>query len=390
MQVNTIFSDLLKLIPRYEFDNIVEAHNGNYYTKTFTGQQELIVLLFSQIRGQDSLREIETSLRTQNKKWYHIGIKGISRSTLADALKNRTYKIYKDLFYKLLERCRDLSPKHKFRFHNRLFNLDSTLINLCLSLYPWAKYRQAKGAIKLHCLVEQKGTTIPSFIVMSDGLESDIKAAKKRSGIDSELLPDSIIAFDRGYVDFDWLNSLNKRGVFFVTRMKKNILYDQMREYRFYSNKAIIKDVLIELRSAKSRKSYPEKLRLVVYFDKESGKYYEFTTNNMEFSAQTIADIYKNRWEIELFFKWIKQHLQIKSFLGTSVNAVLTQVWVAMCYYLLLNYIKYQTKFALSLWELGLMIREVLMERVNLIDILSLNKYTVKKAREPVPQYALF
>ena len=240
MQVNTIFSDLLKLLPRYEFDKIVDSHKGNRYTKTFTGQQELTVLLFSQIRGQDSLREIETSLRTQAKKWYHIGLKGGSRSTLSDSLKKRDCKIYEDLFYKLLGRCQDLSPKHKFRFKNRLFNLDSTLINLCLSIFPWAEYRQAKGAIKLHCLVEQKGTTIPSFIVMSDGLKSDIKAAKDSSGIDSELLPDSIIAMDRGYVDFGWLNSLDERGVFFVTRMKKNVLYDEVSEYRSYKNKAII------------------------------------------------------------------------------------------------------------------------------------------------------
>jgi hypothetical protein len=390
MQVNTIFSELLKLIPRHEFNRIVDKYRGNRYTKTFTGQQEFIVLLFAQIRGLDSLREIETGLKVQDNKWYHIGLKGVSKSTLADSLKARDSRIYEELFYALSGRCRSLSPKHKFRFNNKLFNLDSTSIELCLSIFEWAKYRERKGAAKLHCLVEQKESTIPAFIVMSDGLESDINAAKNSSGIDSELTPDSIVACDRGYVDFQWFNSLNKKGVYFVSRMKTNILYDEIQEYRFYRNKAIIKDSLIELRSKKSKKLYPEKMRLVEYYDTKTEKYYKFITNNMELSGQTIADIYKNRWQIELFFKWIKQNLQIKSFLGTTPNALMTQVWVAMCYYLLLMYIKYQTKFARSLSELNLMIKTVLMDRVNLIDILSLSKKTVKKAREPVPQYSLF
>ena len=390
MQVNTIFSEILRFIPGYEFDKIVDKYKGNYYTKKLTGQQQLKVLLYSQIRGLDGYRSIQTSLEAQQKKWYHTGLKRAPKSTLSDAMKNRSNKIYEELFYKLLERCRNLSPRHKFKIDNKLYNLDSTTIELCLSVFPWAKYRKTKGAIKLHCLAEQRDTMLPSFIVMSDGLKSDIKAAKDRTGIDSELLPDSIIAFDRGYIDFEWMYSLSKRRIYFVTRLKKNILYDEVPGTEKNTDESIKKDVFIKLRREKLRKTYQKNLRLIVYFDKETGKYYEFLTNNTSFTAQTVADIYKNRWQIELFFKWIKQHLKIKTFLGTSINAVLTQIWVAMIYYLLLNYIKYQTKLTQSLHELALMIREVLMDRLNLIDILSLNKDTVRRAREPIAQYALF
>jgi hypothetical protein len=390
MQVNTIFSELLKLIPRYEFDRIVAHYNGNRYTKSFTGQQEFIALLYAQIRGKDSLREIETALKMQSNKWYHIGYKGVGKSAFAEAMNKRSSKIYEDLFNALLVRCKSLSSRHKFRFKNKLYNLDSTLIELCLSIFPWAKYRKRKGALKVHCLTEQRDSTLPSFIEMSDGKKSDVKTAKNSYGITSSLLPDSIVAFDRGYIDFEWMNSLNRKGIYFVTRSKRNMCYEVVEEYRIYTNKDIEGVVLIELANSNSKKAYPEKMRLVSYRDKDSGKLYEYITNNMTLSAKTIADVYKNRWQIELFFKWLKQNLQIKSFLGTSPNAVMTQVWVAMCFYLLLYYIKYQTKFSRTLTELALMIGEVLMDKIHLIDILSLNKFSVAKAREPSMQILLF
>lgn len=204
------------------------------------------------------------------------------------------------------------------------------------------------------------------------------------------LLPDSIISIDRAYVDYNWLYSLNKRGVYFVTRVKDNMDYRVTGQHQPIRNKSITRDDVVRLTGYYSRQKYPDELRIVGYVDQQTGEYYEYFTNNFALAARTIADIYKSRWQIELFFKWIKQNLKIKSFLGTTPNAVLSQVWVAMCYYLLLTYIKYQTKFAHSITELSRMIKEVLMERTNLLDILSLNVNTIKRIRDPVPQMSMF
>ena len=388
-KVNTIFSELLRIFPRYEFEKLENRYQGNRYTKYFTGWQQLITLLFAQAGGKDSLRDIETSLSVHYSKWYHIGLRGMKRSTLSDAMQNRSYKIFEGLFYKLLEKCQSVTPKHRFRFKNPLYSLDSTVINLCLSIFPWATFRKRKGAIKLHYLYNHSGS-LPTFMTMTDGKTHDIRVAQDRDKLDFALLPDSIISMDKAYLDYRWLYSLTKRQITFVTRVKSNMKYDVIGQHKPIKQKQVVRDDLVELTGHKTKEKYPEKLRIVGYTDLETNQYYEFMTNNLKLAAKTIADIYKSRWQIELFFKWIKQNLKIKSFLGTSPNAVLTQVWVAMCYYLLLTYIKYQTKYCYSLTELGRMIGEVLMERINLVDILSLNAKTIKKAREPLPQLALF
>jgi len=225
---------------------------------------------------------------------------------------------------------------------------------------------------------------------MTDGKCHDIRVANSNQKLDFALLPDSIISIDKAYIDYRWLYSLNKRQITFVTRAKNNMEYKGTGQHKPIKKKQVVRDDMIRFTDYKSRKKYPEELRIVGYIETETGKHYEFLTNNLKLAAKTIAGIYKSRWQIELFFKWIKQNLKIKSFLGTSPNAVLTQVWVAMCYYLLLTYIKYQTKYSYSLTELGRMIGEVLMELTNLVDILSLNAKTIKKAREPVPQLVLF
>ena len=388
-QVNTIMLELLNIFPRYEFKKLENQYNSNYYTKYFTGWQQLQVLLFSQAGGKDSLREIETSLNVHHTKWYHIGFKGVKRSTLSDSMNNRPYEIYEGLFYKLLDKCKSVTPKHKFRFKNPLYTLDSTVIDLCLSIFPWATFRKRKGAIKLHYLYDHSGS-LPSFMVMTDGKHHDIRVARSEEKLDFALLPDSILSIDKAYIDYNWLYSLNRRGAYFVTRVKGNMKYEVTGQHKPIKNKQVVRDDIVRLTGYHTTKKYPEELRIVGYTDPGTGKHYEFLTNNWILSAKTIADIYKSRWQIELFFKWIKQNLKIKSFLGTSSNAVLSQIWVAMCYYLLLTYIKYQTRFSHSITELSRMIKEILMERTNLIDILSLNVKTVKKAREPVPQLALF
>lgn len=388
-QVNTIMNELLKIFPRYEFEKLEAQYQSNHYIKYFSGWQQLIVLLFAQAGYKDSLREIETSLKVHYSKWYHIGLKNIKRSTLSDAMNRRDYQIFEGIFYRLLDRCKSVTPKHKFRFKNPLYSLDSTTIELCLSLFSWARFRKRKGAIKLHYLLDHSGT-LPSFMTMTDGKHHDIRVAREDEKLDFALLPDSILSIDKAYIDFDWLYSLHRRQVFFVTRSKINMDYQVIGQHKPSTRKTIVRDDRIVLTGLQTRKKYPEYLRLVGVYYEEDDNYIEFLTNNFELSAKTIANIYKARWDIELFFKWIKQNLKIKSFLGTSPNAVLTQVWVAMCYYLLLSYIKYQTKFAHSITELSRMFREIILDRVNLIDILSLNSTTIKRARSPVPQMALF
>ena len=388
-KVNTILLELLKLFPGYEFEKLEKRYNGNHYTKYFTGWQQLITLLFAQAGRKDSLRDIETSLSVHYRKWYHIGLKGIKRSTLSDAMHNRPYEIFEGLFYIMLDKCKSVTPRHKFKFKNPLYALDSTVIDLCLSIFPWATFRKRKGAIKLHYLYDHSGS-LPTFMTMTDGKTHDIRVAKNSDKLDFTLLPDSIISIDKAYIDYRWLYSLNNRQITFVTRVKSNMEYAVTGQHKPIKNKAVFRDDLVRLTGYHSKQKYPKELRMVGYIDPVTEKRYEFLTNNLKLAAKTIADIYKSRWQIELFFKWIKQNLKIKSFLGTSPNAVLTQIWVAMCYYLLLTYIKYQTKYGYSLTELGRMIREVLMERTNLVDILSLNAKTINKAREPVPQLALF
>jgi IS4 transposase len=251
-------------------------------------------------------------------------------------------------------------------------SMDATVIDLCLSVFPWAEFRQRKGAIKLHYLFDHSGS-LPTFMVLTDSKRHEVRVAKSEEKLDFHLLPDSIVSFDRGYLDFKWLYSLEKRGVWFVTRAKKNLQYQVTGQHQPIRNDQFTRDEQIELTVEKSRHSYPKILRLVSYTNPETGKEYEFLTNNMKLAASTIAAIYKSRWQIELFFKWIKQNLKIKSFLGTSKNAVLSQIWVAMCYYLLLSYIKFQTKFAGTLkWtpssrqkqaEFKMVTRRLIMQR---------------------------
>jgi hypothetical protein len=384
-KVYTIFSELLKLCPRYHFDKAVERHQGDRYVKTFTTWQQYITILYSQITQKDSLRDIETGLSAQASRWYHLGFSGIRRSTLSDANANRDYKIFEDQFYRILNRCRQYTPKHKFRFKNPLYTIDATTIDLCLSVFPWAKFRKTKGAIKMHCLYDHSGA-MPSFLTVTDGKKHDVRVAKETS---FPLTPDSIVSVDKAYIDYKWLYSLNKHGVCFVTRAKSNINCEVTGQHPV-SGKGVLSDESILFLGHYSKKNYPDALRRIMYYDDERKKTLTFLTNNFRLAASTIAQIYKSRWQIELFFKWIKQNLKIKSFLGTSKNAVLTQIWVAMCYYLLLTYIKYQSKYGFSLLHLSRIIKETLFERKSLIDIMTLRPERLLAARQPCLQESLF
>jgi len=384
-KVYTIFSELLKLCPRYHFDKAVEQYQGDRYVKTFTTWQQFMAILYSQIMQKDSLRDIVTGLSAHAARWYHLGLIGICKSTLSDANARRNYRIFEELFYNLLARCKNQTPKHKFRFKNPLYTIDASTIDLCLSVFPWAKFRTTKGAIKLHCLYDHSGA-LPTFMTITDGKRHDVRVVKDNT---LPLSPDSIVSIDKAYIDYEWLNSLDEQGVWFVTRAKTNIDYAVVGQHPI-SSKRVLSDERIFLQGVLTKIKYSKDLRLIRYYDEERKKTLTFLTNNFKLAATTIAQIYESRWQIELFFKWIKQNLKIKSFLGTSKNAVLTQIWVAMCYYLLLTYIKYQTKYGFSLLQLSRVIREMLFERKALIDILTLKPGRLKIGEEVSIQGALF
>lgn len=389
MKKNTIFSQLLQLIGHHRFKKCVNRYEGDRYTKRFTCWQQLLVLLFAQAKGLSSLRDIEISLRSHYRKWYHLGLTNVARSTLADANTNRDADILKDVFYSLLDKCRDFSPKHRFRFKNPLYSFDSTLINVCLSLYPWATYRKKKGAFKLHTLLDHSGY-LPSFIVLTDGKAHDITVVKDESFGFPSLPPDSILLIDRAYIDYNWLYSLAQNKLFFVMKVKSNMQYTVIGQQEVLKKKGVLSDCLIKLTDQVSQEKYPDTLRLVTYVDQETGEVHEFFTNNFKLAARTIADLYKSRWQIEIFFKWIKQNLKIKSFLGTSKNAVMTQVWAAMIYYLLLSFIKFQTKCQHSLHELTCIIGELLLENTHLIDIIGITLNSYAKVKRKQIQLSLF
>jgi putative transposase len=260
-----------------------------------------------------------------------------------------------------------VAPAHRFRFKNPLYSIDATTIDLCLSVFDWAKFRTQKGAVKLHCRLDHAGH-IPDFVHISDGKMHDVTAAREFFKVE----PDSIYCFDKGYVSYEWLHSIHKTKAFFVTRAKTNMDYRITGQHSEGGKKGVLADRIIKLLGPQSRLKYPDKMRMVVCRDEETGKVYYFITNNFRLAASTIAAIYKQRWRIELFFKWIKQNLKIKTFLGTSKNAVMAQVWVAMIYYLLLAYIKFISKTALSLTDFARRMKEGLMMHMDLLELLCL------------------
>ena len=374
---NTIMQQLLILIPRHHFDKQVADLDANRYVKSFTTWNQFTALLYAQASGKQSLRDIQNGIAAQGAKLYHIGLRdGVKRSTLSDANRTRPCAIFKNLFYAVLNRCKDITPKHKFRFKNPLYAFDSTTIDLCLAAFPWAKFRAAKGAIKLHCQLEHAGN-LPVFVAATDGKCNDVRAAKSFFNV----VPDSIYCFDKGYTDFSWYRHIDINGAFFVTRAKENLQYAVAGQQEAPTGGGVLSDENITLSGFYTAKDYPGKLRLVRYYDPERDVILEFLTNNFGLAASTIAHIYKARWQIEVFFKWIKQNLKIKSFLGTSPNAVMAQVWTAMCYYLLLTFIKYQTKYRFSIFYLHRIVREMLMERTSLIDLLNLNEVRLDRFR---------
>jgi len=360
---STVFNQIVRHLPRSRFEKFVREHNGDYRIRGFTCWKLFLCHIFAQLSGTDSLRDLETTFRSRPRGLYHLGLDGFSRSTMADANETRDASIYEKMFGQLVAMAQSQAPGHKFKFKNRLYSLDSSTISLCLSMFRWAKFRTRKGALKLHTLLDHRGH-LPSALVITDGKGADITAARR-----FHFEPDSILVIDRGYVDYCWLYQLTLQGVWWVTRFKKRMDFRIVERYKVDKSTGVTSDWRIRIRGTKAD-SIPTDLRRVRYVDPDTGKALVFFTNIFHLSAKEIADIYKARWDIELFFKWIKQNLKIKSFFGTSENAVRIQIWCALCVYLLVAYLKFLSRTGFSLSKLLVRIRANLMERVHMVMIL--------------------
>lgn len=358
---NTLFHQMLKLIPRHVFDKLESGHSTGRRARSFTRWSQFVNLMFMQLTSRASLRDGVDSLRAKERNLYHLGSQPVARSTFSDANNRRPASFYRELFNTLYQRLAPAAPKHSFKFKNKLYSLDATVIKLSLSLFPWASFRRRKGAIKLHTLLDHSGY-LPAFVAVSEGKKHESKIARSLS-----IPAGSIVAIDRGYLDYSWLDTLTRRGVFFVTRLKSNSAYRIVERHPVNKKQSLTSDQTITLNNGK----YPRRLRRIGYRDPETKKHYVFLTNNFRLSAKTIADIYKQRWQIETFFRWIKQNLKITSFVGNSENAVITQIFVALITYLLLCYFKCLAHLKQSLGALLRLLQLNLFRRLTLQELIN-------------------
>ena len=385
-QGKIIFSQIMSYIPKYEFNKCVSRYRGNHKVKSFTCWEQFLCMAFAQITYRESLREIVTCLHALNNKLYHMGFRSkVSKSTLADANEKRDWRIYADFAQILIHQARHLYKNHDLGINLKetVYALDSSTIDLCLSLFPWALFRKRKGAIKLHSLLDLRGN-IPSFIKITDGKVHDVN-------ILDELIPEpgSFYILDRAYLDFVRLYYLQQSFSFFVIRSKKNLQFRRLYSHPIDKSTGVKCDQTIVLTGFYSSKHYPDKLRRVKFYDIESGKTLTFLTNNFNLPALTIAQLYKSRWQIEIFFKWIKQHLRIKSFYGTSENAVKTQIWIAITVYVLIAIIKKQLNISISLYTFLQILSVSVFEQVHILQLVTNNDYKNPK-QEPGIQLNLF
>ena len=348
----SIFSQLLQLFSRIEFQQAVLETKAERHARGFTCWGQFVAMLFCQLGRAHSLREITGGLRSCEGKLKHLGISAPSRSTLAYANEHRPWQLYQRIFTQLFEGCQSqVKVKKKFRFKNKLVGLDSTIIDLCIILFDWAKFRRTKGAIKLHLLLDHDGY-LPSFAVITEGKVADVKVVSQ-----FHFAPGTIVADDRGYNDYDLFGRWTAQGVYFVTRMKDNAVYEVVGERRAPQNRHILKDELIELRGLKAIEKCPYPLRRIEAYDPETDKVLVFLTNQLELGSTTIAAVYKDRWQMEIFFKALKQNLKIKTFVGTSANAVKIQIWTALIAMLILRFLQLRSQFHWSLSNLVALLR---------------------------------
>ena len=361
---NTVFSQLLKLIPRHEFETLSNQHHTGRSFRTASRWSQFVTMAMGQLTGRDSLRDIIENMSAQAHRLYHLGSAKLSRSNLSRINEDKPYTLYEALFGKLLSRCQGLTPGHNFRFNNPLYSLDASTIDLCLSVFPWADFRSTKGAVKLHVGLNHDGY-LPEFVTITEGKDHDVTVGRLL-----RFPKGSIVAMDKGYTDYSWYKQLTDKGIFFVTRLKTNARFHVTSRRSVLKSKGLTCDQTIEFSGAQTAKKCPIPMRRIGYRDAVTGKHYIFLTNNFKLSAKTIADIYKSRWQVELFFKWIKQNLEIKTFVGTSKNAVMTQIWIALCMYLLLSFIKFQSGLHKSMQQILRLLQINLFEKRDLMALL--------------------
>lgn len=368
----TIFSQLMDFIPTYEFNQCVKRYNGNYKIKNFTCWEQFLCMAFAQLTYRESLRDIQACLRAAHKKLYHMGIRSkVSRNTLAHANQIRDWRMYADFAQILIGQARKLYADEDFgvQLEQTVYALDSTIIDLCLSLFPWALFRKKKGAVKLHTLIDLRGN-IPTVIFITHGKVHDVNI------LDALVIEaGAIYVMDRGYLDFQRLCTIHQSSAFFVTRAKSNFDFKRLYSKPVDKSTGVLCDQIVTLQGFYARKSYPDKLRRIKYHDAAKNKKLVFLTNNLILPALTIAEIYRCRWQVELFFKWIKQHLRIKAFYGTSENAVKIQIWIAISVYVLVAIVKKRLNLNLSLYTILQILSVSLFEKTPVLQALTPTDY---------------
>jgi len=372
-----VFAQVMEHIPLKVFHRCVQTYNGNHKVKSFSCLDQYLCMAFAQLTHRESLRETEVCLRAQSKKLYHMGIRaGIARNTLSNANKVRDWRIYADFAQALIKIARPLYAEEDLglELDNTIYALDSSTIDLCLSVFPWALFRSTKSAVKLHTLLDLRGN-IPTFIHISDGKTHDVK-------ILDILMPEAgaFYIMDRGYLDFTRLFKIDQAGAFFVIRAKTKMVYRRQYSHSVTAEEkshGVRCDQTIVLTGVYSKTDYPQQLRRIKYYDPKSNKTFNFLTNNFSVPARTIADLYRYRWQVELFFKWIKQHLRIKSFFGITENAVKTQIWIAISVYVLVAIIKKRLDLKIELYTILQILSLTLFEKIPLNQLLMIsdNKY---------------
>ena len=371
-QGKMIFSQLISFLPKYEFNKCVSRYRGNHKVKTFSCWDQFLCMFFAQLTYRESLRDIEACLRAMQTKLYHMGIQGkVSRSTLADANENRDWRIYADFAQILIHAARELYRDEQFSIEldKTIYALDSSTIDLCLSIFPWAKFRKTKGAIKLHTLLDLKGN-IPAFIKITDGKIHDVN-------ILDELIPEpgAFYLMDRAYLDFARLYHMNLNKASFIIRAKSNFQFKRIYSHPVDKSTGLKCDQTIRLTGFYPSKDYPDKMRRVRFFDEENNHNLILLTNNFTIPALTIAEFYKWRWHVELFFKWIKQHLRIKAFYGTSENAVKTQIWIAITTYVLIAILKKRMNLDMCLYTFLQILSVTAFEKIDILQLVTNTHY---------------
>lgn len=384
----TVLHQLLALLPEQQFQTFVGQHEADRYVKRFSCFNQLTTLLYAQITGKECLREIESDLRILDSRWTELGLRSVARSTLARANAQRPAAIFESLFYVLFRQCQSLSHGEDFSFRNPLHAIDATSISVCLSLFDWAKYRTQKGAFRLHTDLDLRNQ-IPELLDLTDGKTHEVTVVQ---GMDFSRYPKgTIFVMDRGYNDYVLLRKIRKAGHHFVIRRKKNAQTFVLKMHRLAKGKGVLRDKRVAFALPKAQESYPEDLRQVTYADDDE-EVYEYLTDEFRLSAANIAEIYKRRWDIETFFRWIKQNLKIKTFLGTSKNAVMTQIWVAMIYYLLLKWLSHCINFKGSLTMMARKLAASCMHAFQLVEVLCCTEKGLEKLQRARagPQMSIF